>query len=173
MDEVVPLVDVEDDDIAALFRAHYDRLVRTLAVVCGDAELAADAVQEAFIRAHGRWRSIRHYEDPVGWVRRVALNLLRDDHRRTTRKLRAVDRLAALTATTAPPPAEPDGVAALLGSLPRQQRVAAALFYVDGLSIAEVADAMGIAAGVRQVTPVRRPPRLAQHRRGRAADGRA
>ena len=73
MDEVVPLVDVEDDDIAALFRAHYDRLVRTLAVVCGDAELAADAVQEAFIRAHGRWRSIRHYEDPVGWVRRVAL----------------------------------------------------------------------------------------------------
>ena len=58
-----------------------------------------------------------------------------------------MDRLAALTATTAPPPAEPDGVAALLGSLPRQQRVAAALFYVDGLSIAEVADAMGIAEG--------------------------
>ena len=121
--------------------------MRALAVISGDADLAADAVQEAFVRAHHRWRTIRLYDDPVGWVRHVALNLLRDDRRRSTRKRRAVERLAAVTATTAPPPAEPDGVAALLGQLPRQQRVAAALFYVDGLSIAEVATAMGIAPG--------------------------
>jgi RNA polymerase sigma-70 factor (ECF subfamily) len=145
--ESVPVVEVGDgDDVAVLFRAHYARLVRTLTVICGDTDLAADAVQEAFVRAHGRWRSIRHYDDPVGWVRHVALNLLRDDRRRSTRKQRAIERLAVLTAATTPPPAEPDGATALLASLPRQQRVAAALFYVDGLSVAEVAAAMGIAS---------------------------
>ena len=71
-------------DVASYFRADYARLVRSLALVCGDGDLAADAVQEAFVRAHARWRTIRHYDDPVGWMRRVALNLLRDDHRRTT-----------------------------------------------------------------------------------------
>ncbi len=71
-------------EIEHVFRAHYDRLVRSLTLACGDAELAADAVQEAFVRAHVRWRRLRHYEDPVGWVRRVAINLLRDQHRRTS-----------------------------------------------------------------------------------------
>ncbi len=146
--DAVPDVDaVDQDDVAALFRAHYARLVRTLAVICGDADLAADAVQEAFVRAHGRWRSIQHYDDPVGWIRHVALNLVRDDRRRATRRRRALERLAVVTATATPPPAEPDGIGALLDSLPRQQRIAAALFYVDGLSIAEIASAMEIAPG--------------------------
>jgi hypothetical protein len=65
-----------------LFRALYDRLVRSLTVACGDREQAADAVQEAFVKAHVRWRRIGRYDDPIGWVRRVAINQLRDDHRR-------------------------------------------------------------------------------------------
>lgn len=133
-------------DVASYFRADYARLVRSLALVCGDGELAADAVQEAFVRAHARWRTIRHYDDPVGWIRRVALNLLRDDHRRATRRRRAIARLAAEPAPPAELP-EPDGLAALLDQLPRQQRVAVALFYVEGLSVAEVAAAMDLAEG--------------------------
>ena len=133
-------------DIEPFFRAHYARLVRSLALVCGDGELAADAVQEAFVRAHVRWRTLRHYDDPVGWVRRVALNLLHDDHRRATRKRRAIAALAAETPVAADPP-EPDGLADLLAELPRQQRIAVALYYVDGLSVAEAAEAMGVAEG--------------------------
>jgi RNA polymerase sigma-70 factor (ECF subfamily) len=44
-------------------------------------------------------------------------------------------------------PPEPDGLGALLAELPRQQRIAVALYYVDGLPVADVADAMGIAEG--------------------------
>ena len=108
MSDAMATVDFEADDVAALFRDHYPACVRALAVVCGDGELAADAVQEAFARAHTRWRTIRHYDDPVGWVRRVAINLLRDDRRRNTRKRRAVERMAAMTPATTPPPIEPD-----------------------------------------------------------------
>lgn len=147
MPDAVPIADARGEEMSVVFRAHYARLVRTLAVVCGDAEQAADAVQEAFVRAFARWRTLRDYEDPVGWVRHVALNLLRDDHRRTARKRRALLRLASRERATAPPPSEPDGLGALLAVLPRQQRVAVALHHVDGLSVAEVAVAMGVAEG--------------------------
>jgi RNA polymerase sigma-70 factor (ECF subfamily) len=133
-------------EIEPLFRAHYTRLVRALAVVCGDGEVAADAVQEAFVRAHVRWRRLRHYDDPVGWIRRVALNLVRDDHRRALRKRRAVARLAAEPAASGGEP-EPDTLTAMLATLPHQQRVAVALYYVEGLSIAEVATTMELAEG--------------------------
>jgi RNA polymerase sigma-70 factor (ECF subfamily) len=129
-----------------LFRDHYDRLVRSLTVACGDREQAADAVQEAFVKAHVRWRRIGRYDDPIGWVRRVAINQLHDDHRRTGRKLRAFARLASRTPTSEHP-AEPDEVDRLLSELPRQQRLATALFYVDGMSVAEIATALGIAEG--------------------------
>ena len=95
MSDVSDAALTDGGEIEPLFRAHYARLVRALAVVCGDGEVAADAVQEAFVRAHVRWRRLRHYDDPVGWIRRVALNLVRDDHRRAVRKRRAVARLAA------------------------------------------------------------------------------
>lgn len=135
------------DSLDALFRAHYARLVRALAVVCGQQEAAADAVQEAFVKAHLHWRRIEHFEDPVGWIRRVAINKLRDENRRLGRKQRAVEQLQL---DERPPTVDwSDGsdVTALLAGLPRQQRLALALFYVEGLSIAEVAHALRISDG--------------------------
>ena len=129
-----------------LFRAHYDRLVRALTVACGDREQAADAVQEAFVKAHVRWRRIGRYDDPVGWVRRVAINQVRDEHRRAGRKRRALARLAARD-PIAEQPVEPDEFGRLLAGLPRQQRIATALYYVDGMSVAEIAAALDVAEG--------------------------
>ncbi|MCU1398969.1 MAG: polymerase, sigma-24 subunit, subfamily, partial [Acidimicrobiales bacterium] len=122
------------------------RLVRALTVACGDDQRAADAVQHAFVKAHLRWRTISRYDDPVGWIRRVAINRLRDEHRSDVRKRRAVERLAA---QPAPSQAEPDigDVGALLAALPRQQRLSLALFYVEDLSVAEVAAALEISQG--------------------------
>ncbi len=129
-----------------LFEAHYQRLVRALTLVAGDSETAADAVQEAFVKAHLRWRKVSRYEDPVGWVRRVAINQIRDGHRRATRKDRALTRLSSRQNTTTEQP-EIDEFDRLLSSLPRQQRAITALFYVDGLSIAEIAASLELADG--------------------------
>ena len=144
--ETTPLDPSAHGGIEPYFRAHYTRLVRALALAYGDTDAAADAVQEAFARAHARWRTLQHYDDPVGWVRRVALNLLHDEHRRDVRKRRAIDRLAAEPAAVEPTD-EPGGLADLLDALPRQQRIAVSLFYVEGLAVAEVAEAMGLATG--------------------------
>ncbi len=157
--EVVPTASASRADVAAeveaLFRAHYARLVRALTVVSGSREAAADAVQDAFVKAHLHWRKIRRYDDPVGWIRRVAVNRLRDDHRRHGRRERALERLAAQHRTAGEESAADwsagsataEETAALLAGLPRQQRIAVALFYVDGMPVAEVAAAMGITEG--------------------------
>lgn len=146
MSEVHEVVVV--DTLDSLFRAHYGRLVRALTLGCGSQEIAADAVQEAFVKAHLRWKRLQHYEDPVGWIRRVAINNLRDTHRRDSRKDKAMSRMAAL-----PPPAMvhtdelATDLAPILAQLPRQQRLTVALFYVDGMSVAEVADVLHISEG--------------------------
>lgn len=136
------------DDLESLFRAHHGRLVRALTVACGNEQIAADAVQVAFVKAHLKWRSIMSYDDPVGWIRRVAINNMRDEHRRESRKQRVVDRLGAEPEVQVQVQApQLDEVAAMLAGLPRQQRLSLALFYVDGLSVAETAATLGISEG--------------------------
>ena len=77
------------------FESSYGRLVRTLTVICGDRDVAADCVADAFERAFVRWRRVSRLDDPVAWIRRVAINRAPRHHRRTTRGRRAVERLAA------------------------------------------------------------------------------
>ncbi|MBI5089871.1 MAG: sigma-70 family RNA polymerase sigma factor [Actinobacteria bacterium] len=153
MNEPIEISVVQDLD--GLFRDHYSRLVKTLTLVSGDRETAADAVQEAFVAAHLKWRRIKRYDDPVGWIRRVAINRLRDGHRRTTRKERALERLAVAAPREAPDPTselagrggDQDATMAMLAALPRQQRLCLALYYVDELSVAETARALELSEG--------------------------
>jgi RNA polymerase sigma-70 factor (ECF subfamily) len=139
-----------------LFRLHYGRLVRALTVMSGDREQAADAVQEAFVKAHMRWRRLQHYDDPVGWIRRVAINRLRDGHRRSTRKNAALERLQGDVLDTqrdevhdaaSSRRGDAGGVMITLMHLPKQQRVCVALYYVDGMSVAEIAAALDLSEG--------------------------
>ncbi len=136
-------------DFDDLFREHYWPMVQSLTVACGDREAAADAVQDAFMRARTpRWRRIATYDSPAGWVRHVALNRLRDHFRSRTRGQRAVARLAGRThAVVAAPEPPGDDVAKLLATLPPQQRIAAALFYVEQLTVREIADSMKLSEG--------------------------
>ncbi|HRE03879.1 MAG TPA: RNA polymerase sigma factor [Ilumatobacteraceae bacterium] len=145
------------DPLEPIFRQHYARLVRTLTLLAGDRDLAADAVQDAFVKAHLNWWRIKRYDDPVGWIRRVAINRLRDRHRSSAREQRAITRLIATTtgeSSEGTEPVDPAGSGAsdldiqqLLAGLPRQQRIAIALFYVEGLSLAEVAATMRLSVG--------------------------
>jgi len=143
-------LDAPNDDFDAFFLARYDSLTRSLAAAFGDRELAAEAVQEAFVRAYSRWRRVRRLDNPTAWVRRVAINLLRDQHRRRGRRDRAVERLVSMTPThsvSADHSADDGGVLEHLRSLPQQQRLAVALFYLEDASVAEVAQAMSISEG--------------------------
>ena len=68
------------------------RVYVSLLALSGDADLAADATDEAFTRAVAHWKRVHAMESPGGWTQRVALNVLRRRLRRRrfeTRLLRA------------------------------------------------------------------------------------
>lgn len=134
-------------DFDALFRSHQPRLVDALTLVAGDRETAADAVQEAFVKAHLRWRRISRYDDPIGWIRRVAINRLRDEHRRGVRKRRAVERLSARPTGTLDPALPDEQLVTELAALPRRQRLCVVLRYVEDLSTVEIARTLEVSEG--------------------------
>ncbi len=135
-------------DFDETFREHYWPMVRSLSVACGDREAAADAVQDAFTRAYTRWRRISRYEHPASWIRHVALNRLRDHFRHEQRGKQVQARLAGGTETTVDEPALPDdALMAAVCRLPTQQQIAVSLFYVEQLSVKEIAASMKLSDG--------------------------
>lgn len=132
---------------ADVFEHDYDYLVKALTVVAGSRETAADAVQEAFVRLVRDWDHLSTYEDPAAWVRRVAVNLIRDQQRSIWRQARLLLRIEQQ-------PTIPEEITSLdpelwelVRSLPPKQRVAVALHYLGGLTAREVAHAMHISEG--------------------------
>ena len=67
------------------------KVLRALAVSIGDADLAAEATDEAMARAFQRWAKVSGLDNPGGWVYRVGLNwaltVLRTRRRRSQKPL--------------------------------------------------------------------------------------
>ena len=135
----------DDAEFEAFFVETYAGLLRTLTAITGEAEMAADALQEAYQRAYVRWGRIRRYDAPAAWVRHVAVNRCRDLVRSNERRRRN-EELAVRPAYTEDSEAG-DSLLGLLKPLPLRQRTAMALFYLEDLSVAQVADAMDISEG--------------------------
>lgn len=120
-------------------RAH-PALVTALAVATGDADLAADSVDEALARALPRWDGL---DDPTAWTYRVALNVARRRMRRRSME----ERLLRRTVPAADLPGPTGELWLLVADLPARQREAVALRHVAHLTEAQVAAAMGVARG--------------------------
>jgi RNA polymerase sigma-70 factor (ECF subfamily) len=142
-----PGVDMaRDSDFEAFYAATYDRLVGQLLVVTGSLQDAEDVVQEAFVRACGRWPYVRDYDLPEAWVRRVALNLAASGLRRARRRARLLVRLghpAEVPALSV----EAVALARTLRKLPLRGREALVLHHVVGLSVQEIAHQLGVPVG--------------------------
>jgi len=134
----------------ALFRCHYRALVQSLALIAGcDQDVAADVVGDAFLELERRWEQICGYGDPVSWVRRVALNRFFNYRRSLARRARALVRLESDQGMGAVDGPDPEGLAVrqALRDLPLKQRTAIVLFYFADLSVADIAEAMGVSEG--------------------------
>ena len=126
---------------AAGFDEFYDatamRMVRYVFALTGNISDAQDIAQEAFARAWQRWDSVRGFEAPEAWVRRVATNLAISRFRRDRIARAAARYLIAADV----PEISPDTVAlvAALRTLPERQRVVVVLHYVADLPIRQIA----------------------------------
>lgn len=133
-----------DAEFEAFFRAEYPNLVGALSVAIGP-EQAADVAQEAFVRANARWSRVRTMDRPGAWVRRVALNLTLDHHRKAQRRRRINPLLATESRVELVP--EDRDLADAVAELPAAQRLAVVLHYLLDMRVAEVAFELGIAEG--------------------------
>ena len=148
--EVVHDEDDHDDrdDFEVFYAGNQERLIRALALTLGDIDLATEAVDEAMARAVQRWDQVRRFDNPSGWVYRVALNwatsVLR--RRRVGESVRAV--YAARAELTTDGPVDPDTrLAQAVTRLPvRLRSVVVCRFYLD-LGVEETARSLGIKPG--------------------------
>jgi RNA polymerase sigma-70 factor, ECF subfamily len=148
VDDVTVDVEAASTSFETCFRQHYPRLVRSLGA--GD-DGAEEAVQEAFVQAHLRWRRVSKLDDPVGWIRRVAIRRILNQNRSLLRRDRAVVRLAARPGSVEHHDPVVDGsideLRDAVRGLPVRQRMALVLHHLDGLPIKQVADAMEVSEG--------------------------
>lgn len=139
-------------------------MAAALAAWCGDASLAADSIDEAFVRAVERWDRVRAMPSPAGWVWRTATNVVRRRERRRSLERAVLRRHAASepTASTGPDGSDVD-LRRALALLTERQRTAVVLHHVADLPYAEVAEAMGIAEGTVGATLHQARQALAGH----------
>ena len=135
-------------DIQQLFQEHYDVLFRYLVRLTGDADLAADAAQEAFVRLVEKQPDRSQVR---GWLFRVATNVVRDDSRVRRRRMELL-REAPDRAPIGDSPLDPERelesqerrriVRDALDSLGERDRTVL-LMREEGFSHQEIAEAVG------------------------------
>jgi RNA polymerase sigma-70 factor, ECF subfamily len=107
-----------------------------------------DVVQEAFARAQQHWNEVARMGRPELWVQRVALNLATSRLRRLGAEARALTRLGATREEHVTEVfAEQEYFWELVRRLPPKQARVVALYYAGDLTVAEVAETLGVASG--------------------------
>ncbi len=139
----------------------YQSMVYNLAFrILGDADAAADATQDAFIKAFKGMRRFRGGSFKA-WMLRIATNAcydqLRVKQRRPTDSLNDLDVEQDHVRFLRDPAEQPDEllerqqlnqvIQAGIGALPAEQRVVVVLSDVQGLSYNEIAEAVGLSVG--------------------------
>ena len=137
------------EQFVGLFEAHYRRLFRYLNRLTGDGELAADLVQEAFIRLYDRGSSP---DAPGPWLISVTMNLLRNEFttRRRRSSLLTVSRSEGVHSEPAPLPDEQAlrretsiRVRKAIETMPERERQML-LLSAEGYSYREIAVTLGL-----------------------------
>ena len=134
------------DDLDELYVGSYHRLVVQMYAICGDLNDAEDAVQEAFITAIRKRRTLRGVENPEAWIRTVALHRLHHGwrHAAVVRRHQVGQRRDQPSVDVGP---EHVALVTALKQLDPQQREVVVLHHLADLSVAEIASQLDIPAG--------------------------
>ena len=146
------MASIDATTLALLFQEHHGSLYRYLVRLSGDADVAADAAQEVFVRLIER-------PPPGGveraWLYKVGTNVVLEGSRTWTRRARLLEASAARAPIADPEPGAHEqverderqrAVRAALSLLPAKER-SALLMREEGFSHRELADMVGTTTG--------------------------
>jgi RNA polymerase sigma-70 factor (ECF subfamily) len=162
-------------DLTQLFEQYYESLVRMLYRRVGDRDRAEDLAQETFARAVAAPPN-----NPRPWLFAVALNLVREDGRRSATRGRKLELLRAEHDQPANAPdaelerkEQAERIRAALATLNERDREAL-LLRAEGFDYEEIAATLGLAKGAIGTTLARARRRLVEayraQERGQAKD---
>ena len=134
MDRAVAVVE-PNEGVETVYRADAERLWRAIYAFAGDAEIASDAVAEAFAQVLHRGAAVR---DPAAWTWRTAFRISAGALKARNSADHGPDTLAEHIDQYG----DPDLLAALR-RLPDAQRAAVILFYYADLPIRDIAARLG------------------------------
>ncbi|MGH8794005.1 MAG: SigE family RNA polymerase sigma factor [Stackebrandtia sp.] len=143
-------------------RARSGALLRFAYLLCGDAHLAEDFVQEALIRCHRKWSRIERDYGPDAYVRKTVLRQYLSWRRRKASTEHVTDEfdrhgdLADVSETFG----DRDEVWRILARLPRRQRAVLVLRFYEDFPDEQIADLLGCSPATVRVHASRGLARL-------------
>lgn len=136
--------------MAELYAAHADRAGRLAYFLIGNRHTAEDIVQDAFVRAFGRFRDLRNPSAFGPYLLRTIVNLTKKHHRRKSIERSVLQRTITWrgeTTTAGPESSVDDEMFHALQGLPQRQRAALVLRYYGDLSESQAAEALDCSVG--------------------------
>ncbi len=160
--------------VSQLFDNYADAIFAYLYRLVNNRETAEELTQETFLRAFNARRQLDAIENRRAWVYRVATNVAFDTLRRGRRFVwlpwSQADELHAPHPDVADATRERDSVERTLAALPLDYRAPLLLYVVYGLSVLEVAGALGIREGAAKMR-IRRAREMFRKAYGPHEDG--
>jgi RNA polymerase sigma-70 factor (ECF subfamily) len=142
------------DALGSLYDQYQRMVYRTALVITNDHEAASDLVQDVFLRL---FRFASHIDDqrPLEpWLYRMTVNLAYSWIKRNRRWLQPLEDFADWLVGTRPSPSEMverkddwDRVQQAVSRLPFQQRVVIVLYYLNDLSLQDIAEIVEVPVG--------------------------
>ena len=140
----------------AIFREFAPRIYQQAFRVLGDADEAAEAVQEVFLKVHRSLDTFRGESSIATWIYRIAFNTLATYGRKKSRRpvsLTEADDLQSLPDVDGDVEAayerkeSHERLARCIARLSPREAVAITLFYMDGRDYKEIASILGTSVG--------------------------
>ena len=135
----------------ALYDAHVERVYRLMHRMAGDADLAADFTQEAFIRAFGRLEQFRGDSSLATWLHTIAVSVALNGMRKVKRIRSRTDNIEDVADLSV----RPTGFTAdlklrlhsAIDALSEKLRPVFVMHDVEGYTHEEISGALGIPVG--------------------------
>jgi DNA-directed RNA polymerase specialized sigma24 family protein len=137
-------------DFDELYRREFPKLLRIATALCGRRDLGEELVQDAMVKVLARWSTVRAYDKPEAYCRRVLINATIGLRRRQRWEKRALARDGAGKLSTLPP--EADEFWSLVRALPARQMQVIVLYYADDRAVVDIASVLGVAEGTVRAT---------------------
>jgi RNA polymerase sigma factor (sigma-70 family) len=144
--------DPQTPEVLSVLLENHARFLAFLERRVGSRDEAEDILQEAFVRSLDHAPSLQSSASATAWFYRVLRNAITDHYRRQSSRGRALDRLAAETEVADTPDKELEAVVcacvvSLLETLKPEYGAAIRRVDLDGMSVRNYAEEVGITAG--------------------------